>query len=66
MSLTERINREQERRQTDIRPVVERREASPSPYMAGRPPYMAAWRRRGIEKAGGPFVAVAWREVPAA
>lgn len=54
--LTRRI---EERRQTDIRPVVERREQP-------REPFMAAWRRKGIEKAGGPFVAVAWREVPAA
>lgn len=27
--------------------------------------FVAPWRRRQIEKAGGRFVAVAWREVPA-
>lgn len=33
---------------------------------ARREPFMAPWRRRQIEQAGGRFVAVAWREVPAA
>ena len=56
MSLSDRINHP-ERRQTAITPVIERRE-QPEPFMA-------PWRRRQIEQAGGPFVAVAWKDVAA-
>lgn len=43
-----------DRRQTDVTPVIERRQT---------PEFMAPWRRRQIEQAGGRFVAVAWRDV---
>ena len=41
-----------DRRQADVTPVVERRD-----------PFVAPWRKRQIEQAGGRFVAVAWRDV---
>ena len=58
MSLTDRINRDR-RQQAAIAMILER----PEPP---RKPFVAEWRRRSIEKAGGRFVAVAWRELPAA
>ena len=59
MSLTSRINNP-DRRQTDLTPVVERRGGTER-----REPFMAAWRRRQIEQAGGPYVAVAWKDIAA-
>jgi hypothetical protein len=54
MGLSDRINRAPDDRRTDdVTPMAERRKAE----------FMAPWRRRQIEKAGGRFVAVAWRDV---
>lgn len=48
------------------------RRSDPSPVTTAqhegaerREPFVAAWRRKSIEQAGGRFVAVAWREVRA-
>lgn len=55
MSLRTRIHPELEQPQP-------RGEAEPP---APREPFVARWRRESIRKAGGRFVAVAWREVQA-
>lgn len=47
--LTRRIT---ERRQADVTPVIERRGETASE------PFVAPWRRRSIEQAGGRFLAV--------
>lgn len=60
MGLRDRINHP-DRRQ-DEQPIAEERRSGTD----RREPFVAAWRRRSIEQAGGRFVAVAWREVPAA
>ena len=52
MSLTDRINLD--RRSTDVTPIVERRGGEER-----REPFIAPWRRRQIEQAGGRFIAVA-------
>ena len=59
MSLSDRINHP-ERRQTAITPIVERRTGEER-----REEFMAPWRRRQIQQAGGRFVAVAWKDVAA-
>jgi hypothetical protein len=60
MSLRDRIHNP-DRRTTDVTPLVEQRTEPDR-----REPFVAAWRRNSIAKAGGRYVAVAWREVPAA
>lgn len=61
MGLRDRIDRGPDRRATALPAIQDRRSSEER-----REDWMAPWRRRQIEQAGGRFVAVAWREMPAA
>lgn len=58
-ALADRIKRGPDRRETEL-PVIHEQRETPE-----RREFMAPWRKRSIEQAGGRFVAVAWREVAA-
>ena len=59
MSLIDRTTHP-DRRQDEVQPIVERRGGEER-----REPFVAPWRKHQIEQAGGPFVAVAWKDVAA-